>query len=174
MLFLLLFIMKFRKERERRFKGSAMYESSQSWAVGPIIFKLWSIVTCTARLCLPYDLVPAVLLDKAFQQISIKSYFWRFKTKNNSNNKSLIKKNKKKLLWTKTWHDIVNPGQLPHQLFIDHRFGILKMSTFCGFCRHCEMYMVLNFFSLFLGKRVHNVQEHREGPHNQNNNFQVG
>lgn len=75
MLFLLLFIMKFIKERERRFKGSAMYESSQSWAAGPIIFKLWSIVTCTARLCLPYDLVPAVLLDKAFQQISIKSYF---------------------------------------------------------------------------------------------------
>lgn len=56
-------------------------ESSCSRAARPIIFKLWSIVTCTARLCLHCDLVPAVLLDKAFQQISIKSYFQRFKTK---------------------------------------------------------------------------------------------
>lgn len=42
-------------------------ESSHSQAARPVIFKLWSIVTCTARLCLPCDLVPAVLLDKAFQ-----------------------------------------------------------------------------------------------------------
>jgi len=56
-------------------------ESSCSWDAGPIIFKLWSIVTCTTRLCLHCDLVPAVPLDKAFQQISIKSYFQRFKTK---------------------------------------------------------------------------------------------
>lgn len=65
-----------RKEIQRQ--GS---ESSHSQAARPVIFKLWSIVTCTARLCLPCDLVPAVLLDKAFQQISIKSYFQRLKTK---------------------------------------------------------------------------------------------
>lgn len=65
-----------RKEIQRQ-----CFISSHSWADGPIIFKLWSIVTCTAGLCLPCDLVPAVPLDKAFQQISIKSYFQRFKTK---------------------------------------------------------------------------------------------
>lgn len=69
-------------------------ESSRSRAARPIIFKLWSIVTCTARLCLHCDLVPAVPLDKAFQQISIKSYFQRFKTKKptTTTTKSLIKK----------------------------------------------------------------------------------
>lgn len=67
-------------------------ESSCSSAARPIIFKLWSIVTCTARLCLHCDLVPAVLLDKAFQQISIKSYFQRFKTKTKTTTKASFKK----------------------------------------------------------------------------------
>lgn len=91
-------------------------ESSCSRAARPIIFKLWSIVTCTTRLCLHRDLVPAVLLDKAFQQISIKSYFQRFKTKTTTTKASLKKNCSEQNLGT----NIVHPRQFPHQLLNKH------------------------------------------------------
>lgn len=53
-------------------------------------------------------------------------------------------------------------------------FGHYKMSILCGFCRHCEMYMVSKFIRCFQGKKVHHVQEHKGGPHNLNNDIQVG
>lgn len=101
-------------------------ESSCSQAARPIIFKLWSIVTCTARLCLHCDLVPAVLLDKAFQQVSIKSYFQRFKTKTTTTTKASLKKfalNKTLVWYCISW-------TIPPPTFKWVYLGIIR----CPFC----------------------------------------
>lgn len=109
------------QKRNRKEIQRQSSESSHSRAARPVIFKLWSIVTCTARLCLPCDLVPAVLLDKAFQQISIKSYFQRLKTKTTTKNQ---KPHLKNLLCTKPCCDILHSGQLLQQLLNEHIWAL--------------------------------------------------
>lgn len=47
------------------------------------------------------------------------------------------------------------------------------MSVLCGFCEHCELYMVSKLISCVMAKNVHLVQEHKGDTHNLNNDIQL-
>lgn len=124
-------------------------------------------MTRTARLCLPCDLVPAVLLDKAFQQISIKSYFQRLKTKTITTKNQ--KPHLKNLLCTKPC-DILHSGQFLHQPLNEHIWALWDVDFVWILW---ALWNIYGFKAYKFSKNVHLVQEHIGDPHILNNDIQL-